>query len=421
MLLGGKSEDKEPKGPMAGFKKKWRKLEPKKQKTITLIIFALAIVVFAGLGYHSRQNRTHKMMKGHEPEARESSLNTDVIEKSLFRQAQDTINQQGKLIADMRKEIAKVKAATEEAARKNNSSPGRAGIALPPPGKKGEGRAEHQTRAEARSPVPRYYSPPPPPPPSSFSAGSKKGEEESSLFGGITVIANASPPENTKEAPKKKYRIYLSPSFMEATLLSGLDAPTTTAGKSNPVPVLLRIKDLAILPNKVKADLKGCFVLAEGKGNLASERVDVRLLTLSCVSKKGQAVIDQKVKGYVVDEDGKAGLRGIVSAKMGALLARSALAGFLGGMGDAIKSSTMNLQTTALGTQTQVWGNNDTKNIVRGGIGGGISEASKDLEKFYLQLAQQTLPIIQVGATKTVTVVVSEGVNLEVKNAEIIK
>ncbi|MBW2097163.1 MAG: TraB/VirB10 family protein, partial [Deltaproteobacteria bacterium] len=214
----------------------------------------------------------------------------------------------------------------------------------------------------------------------------------------------------------KGYQIYLSPSFMEATLLSGLDAPTTTAGKSNPVPVLLRIKDLAILPNKVKANLKGCFVLAEGKGNLASERVDVRLLTLSCVSKKGQSVIDQKVKGYVVDEDGKAGLRGIVSAKMGALLARSALAGFLGGMGDAIRSSTMNLQTTALGTQQQIWSNTDTKNMVRGGIGGGISEAGKDLEKFYLQLAQQTLPIIQVGATKTVTVVISEGVNLEVKN-----
>jgi hypothetical protein len=212
MLLGGKSEDKEPKGPMAGFKKKWQKLEPKKQKTITLIIFALAIVVFAGLGYHSRQNRTHKIMKEHEPEAREISLNTDVIEKSLFRQAQDTINQQGKLIADMRKEIAKVKAATEEAARKNNSSPGRAGIAPPsPPGIRGEGRPEHQTQPEARSPAPRYYSPPPPPPPSSFAASNKKGQEENSLFGGITVIANASPPEEPKEEPKKKYRIYLSP------------------------------------------------------------------------------------------------------------------------------------------------------------------------------------------------------------------
>ena len=418
-MLLGKNDNIESKGPLAGLKKKWKSLEPKKQKTITILIFALAIVVFASLGYHSRHNRVNKERKGHKPETKEISLNTDVIEKSLFRQAQDTINQQGKLIADMRKEIAKVKAATEEAARKNKASSGRAGIAPPPPpSKKGNNKMKHQAaRSGARPPAPPYYSPPPPPPPSSFAADNKKGEQESNVLGGITVIANTVPREEPKEEGKKKgYQIYLSPSFMEATLLSGLDAPTTTAGKSNPVPVLLRIKDLAILPNKVKANLKGCFVLAEGKGNLASERVDVRLLTLSCVSKKGQSVIDQKVKGYVVDEDGKAGLRGIVSAKMGALLARSALAGFLGGMGDAIRSSTMNLQTTALGTQQQIWSNTDTKNMVRGGIGGGISEAGKDLEKFYLQLAQQTLPIIQVGATKTVTVVISEGVNLEVKN-----
>jgi len=414
-MLLGKNDNIESKGPLAGLKKKWKSLEPKKQKTITILIFALAIVVFASLGYHSRHNRVNKEKKGHKPETKEISLNTDVIEKSLFRQAQDTINQQGKLIADMRKEIAKVKAATEEAARKNKASSGRAGITpLPAPKQK---KAGNQHQVHPAKAVTRYYSPPPPPPPTSFAENNKKGEQGGNVLGGITVIANTVPREEPKEEGKKKgYQIYLSPSFMEATLLSGLDAPTTTAGKSNPVPVLLRIKDLAILPNKVKANLKGCFVLAEGKGNLASERVDVRLLTLSCVSKKGQSVIDQKVKGYVVDEDGKAGLRGIVSAKMGALLARSALAGFLGGMGDAIRSSTMNLQTTALGTQQQIWSNTDTKNMVRGGIGGGISEAGKDLEKFYLQLAQQTLPIIQVGATKTVTVVISQGVNLEVKS-----
>lgn len=55
---------------------------------------------------------------------------------------------------------------------------------------------------------------------------------------------------------------------MEATLLSGVAAPTTSAAKGNPLPVLLRIKDLAVLPNKVKANLKGCFAIAEATGNL---------------------------------------------------------------------------------------------------------------------------------------------------------
>jgi len=414
-MLLGKGGAKEPTGLLSGLKKKWGELEPKKQKIITLLIVGLAILVFAGLGYHSRQNRVHKTKKLHKPETKEISLDTDMIEKSLFRQAQDTINQQGKLISDMRKEIAKVKAATEREARKNK---GRAKIPPPPGTKVKAPREQVKPVKPISSPPPGYYSPPPPPP--SLGSGGKKGEE-TNVLGGITFISNPLPTPKTTEEHKKKYQIYLPPSFMEATLLSGLDAPTTTSGKNNPVPVLLRIKDLAVLPNKVKANLKGCFVLAEGRGNLASERVEVRLLTLSCVSKNGEAVIDQAVKGYVVDEDGKAGLRGEVSAKMGAMLARSALAGFLGGVGNAVRSSAMDYQTTALGTQTQVFSSSDASHIARAGIGGGISEASKNLQKFYLQLAQQTLPIIQVGATKIVTVVISEGVKLEVKNAAIIK
>jgi conjugal transfer pilus assembly protein TraB len=92
----------------------------------------------------------------------------------------------------------------------------------------------------------------------------------------------------------------------------------------------------------------------------------------------------------------------------------------MGGMGEAVKTASMDIQTSALGTQTQVWSDTDTQNVVKGGIGGGISKSADQLEKFYLQLAEQTLPIIQVGATKTVTVVISEGINLEVKDAAII-
>jgi conjugal transfer pilus assembly protein TraB len=80
----------------------------------------------------------------------------------------------------------------------------------------------------------------------------------------------------------------------------------------------------------------------------------------------------------------------------------------------------MDFQTTPLGAQTQIWSDTDTKNMVKGGIGGGIAKSAEQLEKFYLQLAEQTLPIIQVGATKTVTVVISEGINLEVRDAAII-
>ena len=57
----------------------------------------------------------------------------------------------------------------------------------------------------------------------------------------------------------------------------------------------------------------------------------------------------------------------------------------------------------------------DTNNIIKSGIGQGISTAAGELQKFYLQLAEQTLPVIEVGATKNCTLVVSEGVTLEIK------
>ena len=416
-MILGETENKEPRGPFANVKKKWAKLPPKKQKAVTIAVFALLILAFAASGYHSRRmrNADQKPVAAGK-NTKEISLNTDLIEKSLFRQAQDTINQQGKVIADMRKEITDVKAATEKNAQIAGQRELNQIKNLPPPPPL-DTLPDQVEKSMPEPLAPQNYAMVPPPP---LSHDNKVGNE-SNIIGGIAFISGTSAPEEKNGAEdKKKFQIYLAPSFMEATLLSGLDAPTTTAGKSDPVPVLLRIKELAILPNKVRGDLKGCFVLAEGKGNLASERVEVRLVTLSCVSKKGQSVIDQPVKGYIVDEDGKAGLRGIVSAKMGAMLARSALAGFLGGMGEAVKTSSMDFQTSALGTQTQLWSDTDTKNIVKGGLGGGVSKSADQLEKFYLQLAEQTLPIIQVGATKTVTVVISEGINLEVKNAAII-
>ena len=234
--------------------------------------------------------------------------------------------------------------------------------------------------------------------------------------GDIELVSNPQAQKQDQKAAEVKKNekgesVYLPPSFMEATLLSGLDAPTVESAKGNPVPVLLRIKDLAILPNRVKADLKGCFVIAEGQGNLADERAHLRLVNLSCLSRKGQAVIDQKIKGFVVDSDGKIGLRGTVVSKMGSAIARSVLAGFFGGVGDAIKSETVTSSISALGTTQTL----DSGKIAQAGLGSGLAQGAHELQKFYLELAKQSMPVIEVGATRNITLVVSEGVDLEIK------
>ncbi len=65
---------------------------------------------------------------------------------------------------------------------------------------------------------------------------------------------------------KKGRTVYLPPSFIEAKLLTGFDASTSGKGKNNPEPLLLRIQTPAVLPNDIKANLSGCFVIAEAVG-----------------------------------------------------------------------------------------------------------------------------------------------------------
>jgi len=43
---------------------------------------------------------------------------------------------------------------------------------------------------------------------------------------------------------------------------------------------------------------------------------------------------------------------------------------------------------------------------------------AEDLQKFYLDLAEQSLPVIEVHPTKNITIVISEGVDIAIKKQE---
>ena len=79
-------------------------------------------------------------------------------------------------------------------------------------------------------------------------AGQLQSPPETEI-GDIAIVSHSGSGKSAKaDADDKKKdvgdrSVYLPPSFMEATLLSGLDAPTTSEAKGNPVPVLLRVKD----------------------------------------------------------------------------------------------------------------------------------------------------------------------------------
>lgn len=214
------------------------------------------------------------------------------------------------------------------------------------------------------------------------------------------------PPKKKEE--KKPVITYLpSGTFAKARLLNGATAPTRGQGSGNPVPVLLELTDPAIMPNLYKAGIQKCFVTAHATGELASERVLIRTDRLSCIDGNGGAV-DKKVQGYVTGEDGKTGLSARLVNKSGQAIANALMTGTLSGLGKAVslasESQTTSITGTVSTTVTNPW---------RAGFGEGASHAMDRITDYYLKLASDIFPVLEVDSGRQVEVVISQGISIE--------
>ena len=214
--------------------------------------------------------------------------------------------------------------------------------------------------------------------------------------------------EEVKVEKKKTKALIPAGAFVKGVLLSGLDAPTGGKAQTSPHPVLIRIVDKAILPNLYKSDIRDCFVIGSGYGDLAAERAYVRLEAVSCV-KEGGEVVERRVSGYVSGEDGKVGLLGRVVTKQGALLARMLIAGFVEGIGRIFQQSSTTVVVSPTGTLSTV----DPKQAFQAGIAGGFSEAAKTLVEQYKKLADETYPVVEINAGRRVDVVFLQSFSLD--------
>lgn len=254
-----------------------------------------------------------------------------------------------------------------------------------------------------------------PPPPAIPDAAAPPAPPSERQVGGIGTAITALPAEGgaagAARSKKANRTIYLPPGFMKARLLTGIDALASRDATTNPEPIIARVQAPAVLPNDVKANLSGCFVIGNATGSLAKERVEVQLVSLSCVDFDEHAVVDQPIKGFFVDADGKKGLSGRVVTRAGATLARSFIAGTIAGISQSVEGTFGNLSTSALGSVRSL----DAGDAAKAGIAGGLSRSSDKLTDFYLDLARQAGPVVEVGAAKDVVVVIQEGLSLEIK------
>ncbi|MGN4225900.1 TraB/VirB10 family protein, partial [Burkholderia gladioli] len=131
-------------------------------------------------------------------------------------------------------------------------------------------------------------------------------------------------------------------------MLNGVDAPTGGEAQHDPLHVYLQVLDPANLPNARQLDITACRILTSAYGDVSSERTMMKGETLVCILRNGRTV-EMEIKGNVIGEDGKEGVRGRLVSKSGSALAMSVLAGIASGIGTAFNQSASTLNTTALG------------------------------------------------------------------------
>lgn len=199
-------------------------------------------------------------------------------------------------------------------------------------------------------------------------------------------------------------------SNFEGVLLNGMDAPTSGAAKSNPTPALVRLDTDAILPSRHRYDVRECFALVTGFGVMSTERAQLQTTTISCVKTDG-SVIESKLEGYVVGEDGKVGLRGRLVTKNGSLLAKSFMTGFFAGIGQSLAPMAVpQLNVSPGGTQQYQAPN--VSQVLTSGTAQGVTNSARSISQFYLDMAKEVFPVIEIDAMRRVTIILVRGVEL---------
>ena len=201
-------------------------------------------------------------------------------------------------------------------------------------------------------------------------------------------------------------------SILTGTIITGGDFPTNKGAFDQPTPLLIRISKEAILPNRFRSDIRECFLLAGGAGDLASERAKLRGESLSCVRRDG-SVIETSLDSYVTGEDGKEGVKGRVVSKQGQFIARSLMSGFLGGMSEAFDVNPVPVLATTSTGETQ-YQDVFSNSAMQGAAVKGASDALDRLAQFYLDMAEEIFPVIEINAGRQVDVVVIQGTSLRV-------
>lgn len=256
-----------------------------------------------------------------------------------------------------------------------------------------------------------FMNQPPPPPEDPKTRSNEKVETPK-----IRTISNDEG-EKKEEKPKEISITLPAGSILSGVLVTGMDAPTGKQAQRDPFPSLLRIKDEAILPNRFRADFRECHLIAGGWGDLSSERAYMRAERMTCVRNDG-SVLEAPLEAYATGEDGKAGIRGRLVSKQGQLLARSLMAGFMQGVAEAFNVKQVPTINVNRGSEdgeviAPVYEQAMDSNALQAAGFQGAGTALERIADFYLDMAENIFPVIEVDAMREVNFIVNKGMTVK--------
>lgn len=211
---------------------------------------------------------------------------------------------------------------------------------------------------------------------------------------------------------KKDIKDYITTgSFARAVLLTGAVVGTGTNNAASPEPVMLRLVDTAIFSKGYKTEqIKEAILIGSCSGDISSERAKCRLETLSLLNRNGE-IIEKPVEGWLIGEDGRPGIKGVVVDRSSEVARMAALNGVLGGIAQFFQNQATNkvFPISPITGQQNALG---AKDALKAGAYAGTGNALEKLADFAIKRAEQMSPVIVVSSGRVIDVVFRKGFNL---------
>jgi conjugal transfer pilus assembly protein TraB len=223
---------------------------------------------------------------------------------------------------------------------------------------------------------------------------------------GIDEFSVASAPIIAPPPPPtpRKIAVVGSGDHVRVKLIGAVNAATD----GTPYPVLFKVVGDVTGPNGSSLPLGEALVVAAAQGSLSDQRVLYRLNELNLSYPDGSRNVIE-IDGWVVGEDGIAGMEGVLIDPIGKAIAGSGMAGLIEGAGRG-------LQAKNVTNRYDPWGGNQVEITGDEGAyaaGEGLASASRTWSRLIENRIAKLVPVVQVYSGREATAIFSRSFQIK--------